>query len=391
MAGAAEQEDGEGEPTKKKKRRRRELVLEEDDYALLEGNTGVRQVRPQGHRRLKKARDVTTTGGGGLGADEERRDTAAALREELFGNEGEIGLEDDIEDDDDAAVPTSQLYENGGGGGRDSAAGQYREDGGGGGGGDMNGDIDRDEFLESDEDDWIVNEFDEEDNEEGGGGGGGGGRRPRRRKPSAGDPLYGIDLNALAEANEIFGDVDDLMEMYTASKAKAGGGGGGEDGGDDGNEEEEDKMDDVDLEGLSDGEVDEIRRARREDRRTEAAARRLQQQLEPGAMERYFMLPEDDRIREVDVPEREQLRRGMEPAEFDIEACAEWIVRELAQEEPKAQEILEDGVREVEGPPPDVRFFLVIYVLSFTICLFCEKERKKEGKIFFLSSSSCVL
>lgn len=63
----------------KKKRRHRELVLEDDDYDLLEENTGIRRARPAAHRRIKKARDADR----GLG----REGGAQALQEELFGAE----------------------------------------------------------------------------------------------------------------------------------------------------------------------------------------------------------------------------------------------------------------------------------------------------------------
>lgn len=61
---------------KKKKKRRRELVLEEEDYELLEENTGIRRARPAGHRRIKKARDTGRSEAG-----------ARTLQEELFGAE----------------------------------------------------------------------------------------------------------------------------------------------------------------------------------------------------------------------------------------------------------------------------------------------------------------
>lgn len=60
----------------KKRRRHRELVLEEEDYELLEENTGIRRARPAGHRRIKKARETGSRGGG-----------MKELQAELFGDE----------------------------------------------------------------------------------------------------------------------------------------------------------------------------------------------------------------------------------------------------------------------------------------------------------------
>ena len=82
-------EGAEPERKRRKKRKKRELVLEDEDYELLEENTGIRRQRPQQHRRIKKARD--------MGADAERADNAATLKEQLFGPEDE-GLEDEVED-----------------------------------------------------------------------------------------------------------------------------------------------------------------------------------------------------------------------------------------------------------------------------------------------------
>lgn len=295
----------------------------------------MRQIRPQGHRRLKKARDI-----GG----EAQHETAAALRAELFGRDdaGE-GLEDEIEDRAAAVEPREAEYGGArGGGGRGPSARDGYED---------------DEFMESEEDDWLVNEYEDDL-----GGEGAPIRRQRRRKSTA-DALFGVDPSALAEANEIFGDVDELMEIYQQSRARA--------QGKEEAEEEEIDLEDVDVEGLSDDEAEEVLRSKREERRAEAAARRLQQQLEPGAMERHFMMPLDERIREIDAPEREQLWRGVDPENFDLDACAEWVLDELHEGTAyyKVRKLVEDGVREVEGPPPEVGI-IISYTFSFSIFVF---------------------
>ena len=56
------------------------------------------------------------------------------------------------------------------------------------------------------------------------------------------------------------------------------------------------------------------------------------------------------------MPEREQLHRGPDPANFDRAACAAWIWGQLLGEQRteggRVRTLLEDGVREVEGTPP---------------------------------------
>ncbi|KFM24955.1 Transcription elongation factor spt6 [Auxenochlorella protothecoides] len=199
----------------KKKRRHRELVLEDDDYDLLEENTGIRRARPAAHRRIKKARDADR----GLG----REGGAQALQEELFGAELEVRG--------------------------------------------------RGEFC-------------------------------------------------LDEANDIFGDVSDLLAMYEDRKA-AGAREAGEEALDEGAEE-------VDAEEFSDEEV--------------AEALRLQR--------RHFLTARDDAIRDADLPERLQLADDPTPRDWDLGACAAWVTARLAEDPGVAGQLVRAGVREVEGPPP---------------------------------------
>jgi hypothetical protein len=46
-------------------------------------------------------------------------------------------------------------------------------------------------------------------------------------------------------------------------------------------------------------------------------------QVEPALMEAHHMLPEDERLRATDAPERLQLQRGREPAAADPAEAAE--------------------------------------------------------------------
>ncbi len=408
----AEGADGEGAAAaaarRRKRRRRAELELAEEDYDLVEENTGVRVERPakKAHRRLQRARDVGAGAGapGAAGAaspaaaaDAARRSAADQLRAELFGEEddddeggapggagpsgaGASGaarheLEDDIED----AAPAGAAGRAAAGRAAPAPAPRARQDG------------DDDDFSE-DEDDWIVDEFDEE---EGGGDGGAGGgrsaaakaaRRARRRAAAAAAP-EGVDAAALEEAQEIFGDVDDLLATYAAAKARrarkaaralAGGGGEGldeEEGVELEEEEEPDAYAGLDPSDLSDDEAAaELRAARA--RRAAAAARRpasaaaaaAAAALEPEAAARHFLLPTDEAVRAADLPEREALRalaeRGAaalapraadEEEELDLDEAASWVLSQLLGDrapDSKARATLETGAREVDGPPP---------------------------------------
>ncbi|KAL6771646.1 SPT6 [Auxenochlorella protothecoides x Auxenochlorella symbiontica] len=295
----------------KKKRRHRELVLEDDDYDLLEENTGIRRARPAAHRRIKKARDADR----GLG----REGGAQALQEELFGAELE-----DLEDEDAEAAPSAPTAPPG-----RAAPGPGARAG--------------DEFdaEEEDEDDWIVDDF-EGAEDEGAAAAAGAERRRRRRAMREGVP--DIDPDALDEANDIFGDVSDLLAMYEDRKA-AGAREAGEEALDEGAEE-------VDAEEFSDEEVAEALRLQREERRRGSAARRMERAVDPSLLERHFLTARDDAIRDADLPERLQLADDPTPRDWDLGACAAWVTARLAEDPGVAGQLVRAGVREVEGPPP---------------------------------------
>ncbi|KAI3425064.1 hypothetical protein D9Q98_008441 [Chlorella vulgaris] len=330
--GSGSDVEGAAEAKKRRKpKRQRDLVLDEEDYELLEDNTGIRRQRPQQkHRRIKKARDAEA-------APAQQQDAARALQEELF------GAEEELEDDDDDF-------------GRPSAAAAAAKGGAGGAGRGPRGDSRQgggmrdeapppeadDQFDE--EDDWLVHEEDED-------GGVAAGQRRRRRK-AAMEGMPDVSPDALVEANEIFGDVDDLLAMYEDRERDRHQGGGRAHGGE--GEEEDADLEDEEEEEL-DGEAAEARRLAREERQRAAATRRAQAHLDPEAVARHFMLPEDEQIRLEDVPEREQLHRGPDPKLTDLPACAAWVWDHLMGERRRGgrvSELLEDGVQEVQGPPP---------------------------------------
>ena len=82
-------------------------------------------------------------------------------------------------------------------------------------------------------------------------------RKPNKKKPR---PAPGVSSSALQEAHEIFGDVDELLQLR--------------------------------KQGLDSGEWRE---------------RRLEDEFEPIILSEKYMTEKDDRIREIDIPERMQV------------------------------------------------------------------------------------
>lgn len=120
-----------------------------------------------------------------------------------------------------------------------------------------------------------------------------------------------------------------------------------------GDEEEEEvggDMDDLELEDEEEGAVRPSYRGKKR-----ASVQDKASLLEPQAVERHYMQAADETIRNTDLPEEEQLTRGKDPDEFDLQVCAEWIWHKLFDASSpftRARQILEIGAREVEGPPP---------------------------------------
>lgn len=335
---------------KKKKRRHRELVLEEEDYELVEEHTGIRQARHQGHRRLKRAREV--------GHEPSNQQTAAEqLRAELFGPDADENLEDDLEDrdlgpDKEARAHTGEERE------LDEAdADRYKKRPGQDNRKQREEvDVEDDDFFD-DEDDFIVHEFEDEETAAAAR------AARRRRRKAAVEGLPGVDPFALEEANDIFGGLDELMQRYE-NRPKASGGAierldedGAKEGlaghlsGDDSDLLDEEEVDSEADEGFS-GRLLGRKISQRERRDTFKAIKHL----EPAAIERGFLTKRDEYIRQGDLPEREQLNSAEGPIDFDFEACADWIWKEVICESAppsKCKDTLEEGVREVEGSPPE--------------------------------------
>lgn len=298
-------------------------MLEDDDYDLLEENTGIRRQRPAERRRLKKARDIDV--------EEHKHQFAAAedLQADLFGPEDQEDLEDeiDIENEKTKVVSEERKVE------------EVEKD-------------DNDDIFDDDEDDWIVDEFEEAAEAEGGEAAAKEARKMRRKRQQAAlANVPGVDIHALEEAHAIFGDVDEYLEMYERARQQR----EGADVEEQEEEEEEDAYGDLQPSDLEDEEAAEEMRMQRASRKKKTGKKGLHLQMDPEAAARHFLLPSDDIIRDTDIPERDQIQSSMlVPVNKLIsDECVEWIWRQLIFEtETKARAILEDGVREVEGPPP---------------------------------------
>ena len=214
----------------------------------------------------------------------------------------------------------------------------------------------------------------------------------RRRRRRAQQEEEDLDPDALVEAQEIFGDISDLMAAYEAKKGigAIGGGSGDEEeecfleegGEEEGEGEEDDVYDDEeddafledDEEGDDGGEHSRRRHRggrrrasfskslRKELRQREAATERLRSQLDHNSLARHYLLPQDERIKQTDIPEREQLHPGGgQPGVGEVwiteelQPCAEWVKECLIgpdRRKTEAVKILDGGMQEVQGIPP---------------------------------------
>ncbi|XP_023920120.1 transcription elongation factor SPT6 homolog isoform X1 [Quercus suber] len=246
-----ERADSDEERQRKKKRKKKEnYTLDEDDYELLEDNniTIPRWKQSKKFKRLKKAQGVSEEPSG-LSDEEEMfgsgkggRTAEEKLKRSLFGDD-EVGapLEDIAEEEEQA---------------------EDEED----------GDIGEEDEMA----DFIVDEEDEH------GAPPKGGRRPKkggnRRAP-------GVSSSALQEAHEIFGDVDELLQLR--------------------------------KQGLDS---------------TEWRERRLEDEFEPIVLSEKYMTEKDDQIKELDIPERMQISEestGSPPLDDSIVEETAWIYNQL--------------------------------------------------------------
>ncbi|XP_039160120.1 transcription elongation factor SPT6 homolog [Eucalyptus grandis] len=247
--------DSDEERQKKKKRKKnvKEFQLDEDDYDLLEDNNITGFHRPSKEskkfKRLKKARRNADEESSGFSDDEEvvgsgkvGRTAEEKLKRSLFGDDEGPPLEDIAEDEE----PMEE---------------------------------EEDAEIGDDDDmaDFIVDEEEVDEN------GAPVRRRKFKRKKSRQAP--GVSSSALQEAHEIFGDVDDLLQLRKQS-----------------------------LES------------------TDLRERRLEDEFEPVILSEKYMTEKDDVIRERDVPERKQISDegiNLRTDEIDFEEETNWIYNQL--------------------------------------------------------------
>ncbi|ONH94509.1 hypothetical protein PRUPE_7G019900 [Prunus persica] len=236
---------------KKKRKKKEEYVLDEDDYELLEDNNVIAPRRKAGKfKRLKKAQRYGEGEPGGLSDEEEfvgsgksGRTAEEKLKRTLFGDDEGPPLEDIAEEEEPA---------------------EAEDDG---------------EVGEEDEmADFIVDEeFDET----------GAPVRQRKLKKKKSRQAPGVSSSALQEAHEIFGDVDELLQLR--------------------------------KQGLDSSEWRE---------------RRLEDEFEPIVLSEKYMTEKDDQIRELDVPERMQIYEestGSPPLDrISMDDESTWIYNQLA-------------------------------------------------------------
>ncbi|KAM3738629.1 hypothetical protein ACB098_09G144300 [Castanea mollissima] len=244
-----ERADSDEERQRKKKRKKKEnYTLDEDDYELLEDNNiTIPRWKSKKFKRLKKAQGVSEEPSG-LSDEEEMfgsgkggRTAEEKLKRSLFGDDEGAPLEDIAEEEEQA---------------------EDEED----------GDIGEEDEMA----DFIVDEEDEH------GAPPKGGRRPKkggtRRAP-------GVSSSALQEAHEIFGDVDELLQLR--------------------------------KQGLDS---------------TEWRERRLEDEFEPIVLSEKYMTEKDDQIKELDIPERMQISEestGSPPLDDSIVEETAWIYYQL--------------------------------------------------------------
>uniref|UniRef100_A0A7N0ZV00 Transcription elongation factor spt6 n=1 Tax=Kalanchoe fedtschenkoi TaxID=63787 RepID=A0A7N0ZV00_KALFE len=251
--GEEERADSDEEKQKKKKRKKREseknFLLDEDDYELLEDNNITGFHRPKESKKFKRLKK----------AQRDNDDGQSGFSDEEFGGSGKGGrtaeekLKRSLFGDDDA--PLEDLAEE---------EEQPEED----------GDLGEEDEMA----DFIVDE--EEIDEHG--------APVRRRKPvrKRSRQAPGVSSYALQEAHEIFGDVDELLQLR--------------------------------KQGLDAGEWKE---------------RRLEDEFEPLVLSEKYMTEKDDRIREIDIPERMQISEestGPPPTDEGSRAAeSNWIYGQL--------------------------------------------------------------
>lgn len=163
--------------------------------------------------------------------------------------------------------------------------------------------------------------------------------RPGGRKGSlADDDFRGLGLQA---ATRIFGDVEELLSNFRSRSTRPAP-----------DEEPEEVSDEEQDEELSDMEDSDKIAKEREERRRKRQLKRALAVLDPELVAAHHLLPEDQLIRDTDVPERLQLLGPILTEPLDYTAAAEWIYDQVfGANAPMRLErqLVEVGWLEVEG------------------------------------------
>lgn len=194
----------------------------------------------------------------------------------------------------------------------------------------------------------------EDEDEEGEGAERAGQRKHRRVKKGS----HQVPLQSVQEAEDIFGDVDEMIEEYQQAQRAAEGSATsiepqglpeGVEQADEGEvPEEEEEVDEEVLRdaGYTEEEIIEEReqrkRAQLQRQRSVAGAQAAHQQVtsaalsrfEPGLLQKRYLSDEDERIRKADVSERLQLRErklGAPKSGTSFKPEAKWILRQILQ------------------------------------------------------------
>ncbi|XP_021745917.1 transcription elongation factor SPT6 homolog [Chenopodium quinoa] len=252
------EEDEEERHKKKKKKKRESFELDDDDYELLlDNNVKVaRKADSKKFKRLKKARRDTDAGHSGLSDEDDfygsgrgGRMAEDHVKHTLFGDDDGGPAEDVPEEDDQLEADDVDLAD------------------------------------EDDMADFIVSEDDMDAD-------GVPVRRVNKNKKKKHRQAGGVPSSSLQEAQDIFGDVEELLDMRRKTL-------------------ERDRYDES-------GEWNE---------------RRLEHEFEPIILAERYMTDKDDRIREIDIPERMQIsEESTGPPSTDAESIVEeakWIKKHL--------------------------------------------------------------
>ncbi|KAH9610332.1 hypothetical protein KSS87_005321 [Heliosperma pusillum] len=280
------EDDDDDERRKKKKRKKKDFQLDEDDLQLLEdANISVsrKAASDKKFKRLKKARGDAEGGHSGFSDEEEFTGSKKS------GGRGEEQIHRSLFDDDGEAIEDI----------REEYDDQPEEE-------------DVDMADEDDMADFIVEEEDVDET-------GAPVRRRKVKKKKYGQST-GVSSSAIQEAQEIFGDVEELLNQRRLN---------------------------LDRSMIYD----------------ENSGRRLEDEFEPSILAKNKMRPEDELIREIDIPERIQVsEKSTGPPSTDvgaIKAEATWIRKQLESAVvPVLVKMSALGEQEIEELEDHIRNFL---------------------------------